>query len=121
MYPPVFQYAYASATVKTLLGTTPCRFYPFGDAPQEVAYPYAVFQTIGGLPENYINQVPDIDSFTTQVDCYALTAADARSVAQALRNALEPYGHIVRWGGDERDYETQAYRVGFDIDMFVKR
>lgn len=121
MFPPVFATCYASATVKALIGTTPCRLYPYGDAPQGVTKPYAVWQLVTGVPENYLGQVPDIDSYTTQIDVYALTSDSARAVATALRNAIEPVAHVVRWGGESRDYETQNYRISFDVDWFVER
>lgn len=121
MFPPIFQVCAANAAVKAALGTGPVRLYPFGEAPQGVQKPYAVWQTIGGLPENYINQRPDIDMFSLQLDVYGETAASVRSAAMALRDAIEPYAHIVRWGGESRDAETNSYRYSFDIDWWTKR
>lgn len=121
MYAPIFTTASASSAVKALIGTSPVRLYLFGEAPQGVAKPYAVWQTISGTPENYINQVPDIDSYTLQIDIYAATASSARAVAQALRDAIEPVAHIVRWGGESRDEATGNYRFSYDVDWFVKR
>ncbi len=121
MYPPVFDRANASAAVKAVLGTNPLRVYMFGMAPQNVQYPYAVWQVVAGAPENYINDLPDIDSFTTQIDVYATSATQARSGAQALRDAFEPYAHIMSWRGDSRDAETGAYRTSFDLDWWADR
>jgi len=121
MYPPIFAVCAADAGVTALLGASPTRLYPFGEAPQGVVYPYAVWQLVGGSPENYINQRPDIDSFTVQVDVYADTGTTARSIATALRDAIEPHAHIVRWGGESRDQDTNRYRSSFDVDWFVSR
>ena len=122
MYPPVFKYAFASADVKSLLGSNPLRVYMFGMAPQNVAYPYAVWQVVSGSPENYINGLPDIDGFTTQIDVYATSAAKARECAKALRDAFEPYGHVVSWRGESRDEgDTESYRSSFDVDWWTDR
>ncbi|MGL4711664.1 MAG: tail completion protein gp17, partial [Shewanella sp.] len=45
---PIFVVCRASTAVTDLLGTNPTRLYPFGQAPQNVAKPYAVWQVIGG-------------------------------------------------------------------------
>ena len=121
MFPPIFAVCAADPAVTALLCATPTRFYPFGEAPQGVIYPYAVWQLVGGQPENYINQRPDIDNYTLQVDVYADTVASARAVASALRDAIELHAYITRWGGESVDPETKRYRISFDADWFVHR
>lgn len=121
MYPPIFEVCKADAAVVALLGSSPLRFYPFGEAPQKVAKPYAVWQQVGGAPENYLAGRPDIDAYTLQVDVYADSAASARAVAEAIRNAIELRAHIVAWRGESRDPETKHYRSSFDVDWFVQR
>lgn len=121
MTPPIFQICAAAPAVTALLGTAPTRLFPFGEAPQGVALPYAVWQTISGLPENYLGQTPDIDSYTIQIDVYANTVAQARNVAEALRDAIELNAHVTRWGGDGTDPDTGHKRYSFDVDWFVHR
>lgn len=121
MFPPIFAVAAADPAVTALLGAAPTRFYPFGEAPQGVAYPYAVWQTFGGAPENYLGNRPDMDSHALQVDVYAETGASARAVASALRDAIEPHAYITRWGGESVDPETKRYRISFDVDWYVAR
>jgi uncharacterized protein YggE len=121
MYAPIFEVVSADANVQSNLGVSPTRFYPFGEAPPNVDKPYAVWQLITGLPENYLNQVPDIDQFSIQVDVYATTADQARDVAQALRDAVEPHAHVIAWRGEERDLDTRNYRISFDLDWMVSR
>lgn len=121
MYPPVFAIAAAESAVRTALGTSPVRFFPFGNAPEGVALPYAVWQVVGGEPENYLGSLPDIDSCLTQVDVYAKTGSTARDCALALRNALEPHAHIVSWRGESRDQMTGNFRYSFDINFFTAR
>ena len=121
MYAPIFQIIAAATPVTALLGTGPTRFWPFGEAPEGSALPYAVWQTVSGTPENYINQTPDIDSYTLQLDVYASTGTSARAAAKALRDAIEPHAYIVAWRGDSREKETNLYRFTFDVDWLVQR
>jgi len=118
MYPPVFSTCNVAA-VTTLLGSTPVRLYPFGAAPQDVAHPYAVWQVVAGAPENTISDTPDIDSFIVQMDVYGQTAASVHAVGQALRDAIEPYAHIVSWRGETK--EADKYRFSFDTNWWVHR
>ena len=121
MYPPIFSVCAASSDVTALLGSNPVRLYAFGDAPQDEARPYAVWQQVTGYPENYIGNTPDIDRYTIQIDAYAETGAAARSVAEALRDAIEPVAHVVGWRGEGRDPDTRMYRYSFDVEWFVPR
>ncbi|APC45952.1 hypothetical protein QHH_40 [Halomonas phage QHHSV-1] len=121
MQPPIFPVCAADPAVTALLGTGPTRLYPFGEAPQGVALPYAVWQVVTGSPENFLGDRPDIDGLTVQVDVYAATGSSAIEVAEALRDAIEPHAHIVRWGGQETDPDTSRRRIGFDVDWFVPR
>jgi len=121
MYPPIFETCAADADVQSNLGVSPTRLYPFGEAPAGVTKPYAVWQMITGLPENYLGQVPDMDSFSIQVDVYGPTVDAVRDAAEALRNAIEPVAHIIAWRSESRDPETRNYRYSFDVDWFVDR
>ncbi|HFS0752972.1 TPA: DUF3168 domain-containing protein [Pseudomonas aeruginosa] len=121
MYPPIFTVAAADPGVTSLIGSNPVRLYPFGEAPQGVVYPYAAWQSFGGLPENYLGTLPDADSYTTQIDVYADTVASARAVAKALRDAIEPMAYVTSWRGESRDTETKKYRFSFDVDWIVQR
>lgn len=121
MMAPIFEVCSASAGVIGLLGNMPVRLYPFGQYDGEIQYPYAVWQNIGGDPPQYLDRVPDYDSYSLQVDIYAKTAGEVMAVAKALRDAIEPNAYITRWGGQTRDTETKTYRYSFDVDWLVKR
>lgn len=123
MFPPLFPAVAANAPCVALLkaGTGPVRFYQFGLAPQNVVKPYAVWQRIFGAPENYLGQMPDIDSFSLQIDAYASSADQVRTVAAALRDALEPVGYITNWLGESIDPATGNYRFSFSMDALVPR
>lgn len=121
MFPPVFTIASASDSVKAVFGAATVRIFPFGNAPDNVPRPYAVWQIISGAPVNYISNTPDMDGFLTQIDVYAETASAARAGAMALRDAIEQHAHIVSWRGESRDSETKHYRYSFDINFLIER
>jgi hypothetical protein len=122
MLPPIFAVCAASAAVTALLGTAPTRLYPFGEAPQGVALPYAVWQGLpGGGPLNHLGDRPDMDQWLLQVDVYARTVADATAVVEALRDAIEPHAYITRWGTQETDRDTGHRRLGFDVSWHRPR
>lgn len=121
MIPPIFPVCVESQAVIDLLGSEPLRLYPFGMQNDTVIYPYAVWQNIGGEPENFLNQSPDIDRFSLQVDIYGNTGEEVIAVAMAIRNAIQAKSNITRWGGQTRDPNTNRYRYSFDVDWFVKR
>ncbi|MGQ2994283.1 DUF3168 domain-containing protein [Variovorax sp.] len=124
MYPPIFPTIRASAAVRALLGEDPVRFYQFGQAPQGVKCPYAVWRRVGGLPENFIDTPPDADSFTLQVDVYASGpqgAQVARNVALALRDPIERVAYITNWLGESTDPQTSNPTFTFQVDWIVPR
>lgn len=120
MIPPIYPVCAASAAVQAELGNPP-NLWPFGEAPEGVTDPYAVWQVITGAPENYINQVPDMDSYSLQVDVYGKTGESVTDVAKALRDAIEPHAHITSWGGQSKDPETKRYRYTFSVDWYKPR
>ena len=121
MYPPIFTIVSADVTVQALFGNDTIRVFPFGDAPDKVTLPYAVWQTFGGEPENYITNAPDMDTFLVQIDVYGTTATEAREAAEALRDAIEPHAHITSWRGESKDPKTRRYRYSFDVDFITAR
>lgn len=123
MYPPIFAPVDGSTACRALLRASggPTRFYQFGMAPQYPTRPYAVWQRVGGSPENYLGQVPDMDGYEVQVDVYAVTADVVRAVALAIRDAIEPVCHITAWLGESRDPETGNYRFSFEASFMTPR
>ena len=122
MIAPIFPVCASSPEVTALLGSNPVRIYPFGIQDDNVVYPSAVWQNLpGGGPENYLNQRPDADKFSLQVDVYADTADEAMLAAQAIIYAIELKANIVRYGPQDRDESTLKYRYSFDVDWIVNR
>lgn len=128
-YAPIFALANASPTVQNLLktGNGPLRFYLFGEADQGTPKPYAVWQTVGGSPENYINQRPDADDWSTQVDVYAEKvgnvggASKAREIAFALIEAFEGSSYVTSYNGEYKEAETKLFRFSMTVDWITHR
>lgn len=106
--------------MKAIFGATP-RVYLFGKAPQGVAKPYAVWQSIGINPENYLGQIPDADFMPTQIDVYADTAEGARDGAQALRDLYQLHGYVTVQREWPREASTNLYRYQLDVDFWQSR
>ncbi|VVP33444.1 DUF3168 domain-containing protein [Pseudomonas fluorescens] len=118
---PIFAVCAADVGVRALIGVTPHRLYPFGEAPEGVTKPYAVWQLVTGSPENYLSGRPDLDGFTLQIDVYAVTATCARALTDAIAHAIELKANVVSWGGESKDTATNLYRSSFDVDWLVPR
>ena len=119
MYPPVFQTVATDPAVQAVLGIAPVRVFPFGQAPDEVAMPYCVWQTVSGVPANYLGNTPDMDEWLVQFDVYAETASSARGAAEALRDAIEEVVYITAWRGESK--EGGVYRYSFDANFISQR
>jgi len=120
MYPPVFSTVALDAGVQSALGSDPVRVFPFGRAPDDVDMPYAVWQIVSGAPENYLSDVPDVDEWLVQLDVYAETGGEARTAAEALRDAIEPITNIAAWRGESKE-EDGVFRYSFDINFITER
>lgn len=119
--PPIFRLCAASAAVKAQLGTGPVRVFPFGEAPEDVQKPYAVWQLAGGDPQNYLAGRPDTERHALQIDVYADSAAQARAALAAIEQAIELDCYVTRYGGEDRDPETQNYRSSMDVEWHTYR
>lgn len=121
MFPPVFSLAQGSTPVKAIFGTNPIRIYPFGEAPQGVMVTYAVWQSIGILPENYLRDNPDSDQMSCQIDVYGAGAKVVREGAQALRDLYQAHGYVTAMREWAKDEQTNLYRYQLDVDFWVYR
>ncbi len=124
-FAPIFATLRSSASVTVLLGSSPCRVWPQGESPAKgapgYAEPYATYQQITGTPENYLGTTPDADGSTTQIDVYAKTAKDAKAVAIAIRDAIEPHAYLGAIREMGKDDATNLSRVSLDVDWITHR
>jgi hypothetical protein len=121
MIPPVFEILAADPDISDLLGTSPVRVYPFGEAPEKVTRPYATYSVFNGVPENYITGRSDMDNIGTQIDVWSESSDNCNAIAETIRAALEDYAHMTGWASNERDPETQLFRTRMDFDFFKAR
>ncbi len=119
MSAPIFKVCSADPGVTGLLGTSPTRLYPFGEAPQGVAKPYAVWQVISGLPLNYVSGRPDTDRYGLQIDVYADMGSEAETIGRAICTAIELDAYVTGFNMAARDQETKNYRYSFDVAWLV--
>jgi uncharacterized protein DUF3168 len=125
-YAPIYVLAAASPTVVGLLKAPQgkLRFFLFGEADQNTLKPYAVWQTVGGSPENYLGNRPDADAWTTQVDVYAedpLGPSKARTLAFALIESLEGAAYVTSYNGEYKEAETRLFRFSFTCEFISLR
>lgn len=125
MLPVVLPILAADPEVTGILGTTPVRFYPHGRAPQDVQAPYATWFIVSGIPENTIDEVPRIDRFSVQIDCWSSNsgegAEEVKALATAIRDALEPFAHMTAIAVDGIDPDTQRNRLGLQFTFWEDR
>ena len=121
MIPPIYDIVRANAGVTALLGGDDIRFYPWGEAPQDVEKPYAVWFQINGSPEASMSCPPDMDLIGIQVDVYSDVAMQTVDVAKALRTAIENEATLTAFRQWEREPDTRLYRYQLDVDFFVER
>lgn len=92
------------------LGTEEVRFYEFARAPDGCATPYATWQIVAGEPQNRLSGSPTHDLVEAQIDIWGTDAPEARTVARAVRRALDSHINITHYvsGWDE---ESALYRI----------
>jgi hypothetical protein len=121
MIPPIFTLVSEDSECVSLLGDSPVRFFPFGEAPQHVTVPYATWQLVSGVPGNHLDCPPTIDSITVQVDIWTVSQKDARDIFDAMRGAIEEAAHIMGVNVEGREPDTRLYRVSFTVDFWTER
>ena len=121
MIPPVFTILYANTAVKAILGSSPLRVFPWGEAPENVAKPYATYIVISGSPENMLGDKADMDVLSTQIDIWGESVSSCSSTAEAVRTALESYAHMTSFSASSPDIDTELFRTRMDFDFFKVR
>lgn len=122
MLPLVYRMITEDSSAAAIVGT---RVYRHGAAPQKVTAPYVTWSVVSGEPENDMTSTPRTDRFEVQVDCWSDNdgSGDAgiEALATAVRAALETYGHMTRYSANDRDFDTQRFRISMDFTLFVHR
>lgn len=121
MAPDVYAVLAADTDVATLLTDSDGRLraFPFGEAPQQYARPYVVWQPVSGEPDNTLADTPTSDRMTLQFDVYGPTADAVRQVAAAIRVPIELVAYLTRYHGETKEPGSghdRIYRLSFDVD-----
>lgn len=83
----LFAYLSGQSNINTVVGN---RIYP-SVLPQEPVLPAIVYSNIGGVPIALQNAKPVLERTRFQIDCYALSAREAKNLANEVRQSLESY------------------------------
>lgn len=126
MFPPVFATLKASQAVKNIVGVNPPRIFRHGSAPQRpdglpLSDPYVTWFLVVGTPENNLSDLPPVDRMTVQVDCWHQTDSGIETLAEAVRDAIEPVAHMTGIVVNLRETETKLYRIGMQFDHWLDR
>lgn len=120
MNPPV----YAALNVSAVNTIVNGRIYPNGHAPQGVARPYVTWQIVGGGPLNNLSDDPDMDDARVRVWTYSEESAGsaaAKSLALAVRAALEAETHVTFGPISEFESEAKLFVWIMDAEFFTAR
>jgi hypothetical protein len=120
MFPPVFQTLVNDSELSGLFEGRP-RVYRHGNAPQGAQRPYITWSATSIAPENTLSETPGIDRATVQVDVWCEQDALTVDIAKAVRDAIEPYAHLISQPFDGWDLESKTYRMTLQFDWFVPR
>lgn len=86
---------------------------------------YVTWAIVGGAPENYLDQVPTMDSGRVQIDCWAGQEVNGAIVCQSLmiavRNAIEPHAHMISTPLSGYEAETKLYRYLLEFQFWELR
>lgn len=117
MIPPVYDLLHASAAVVSIVAD---RIGAHGQVFPNELRPYITWQIVSGTGDNTLDRgrAPS-DRTSVQVDCYHKTEAGLRLLVNASRTALESDSYYVGLPVDERDAETQLYRMALQFDFIV--
>lgn len=121
MLPAVFAILANDSEVTGFIGSAPARVYRHGEAPQGVTAPYVTWFLVFGRPENCLDETPRIDAHSVQVDCWSDSDAEVEQLATAVRDAIEPFHHMIAVGPNGRDPETMRYRIGMTFTFWTDR
>ena len=123
MFPSIFAWLKGDSDVASIVGT---RIYEHQAAPQDptgkpATQPYITWFVPSLTPENNLSDTPPTDRVSVQVDSWHTDGAGVKALATAVRNCLEPYGHMTGLVANLREPETRLYRVGLTFDIWLDR
>lgn len=119
--PAVYPLLANAAPVTALIGTNPVRCYRHGRAPQGVSVPYVTWASPASSPERQITGVPVADRWNVRIDCWSDNDTEVETLAQVVRDAIEPFAESIGVVIDDRDDHTNRYRITQSFDFWLLR
>lgn len=117
-----FQIVSANNGVKGIFGTNPCRIHPHGTKINlSPAKPYALYSVFSGIPLNNLAERTDMDRVGLQVDIYAQTSMTVIQGFEAIRSAVELFGHVTGYSTPDIDPVDGLYHSRMEIDFHEAR
>ena len=83
--------------------------------------PYITWFVVTIAPENNLSGLPPVDAIPVQVDCWHQTDSGIEQLAEAVRDAIEPYAHMTGMPVNLREPETKLYRIALEFDWWLSR
>lgn len=120
MLPPVYQWIKAWPAATAILGANP-KVYRHGLAPANTVAPYVTWMVIGAEPSTNLTSLPFSDRIVFEVDCYHTADGGIESLAQAVRDAIEPYAVLTAIPIDQKETDTALFRIALQFDHFMQR
>lgn len=105
----------AAGPVTAIVGS---RIYPMVKA-QDVTIPAVTLQRITNVPVNALRQWTGLDQNTVQVDSWDTDYTRCRSLALAIRTALQAAGYQMQSERDDYDAASFMYRVSQDWQIWI--
>lgn len=89
---------------------------------QATAIPAITLQRPSVVPENHLTGWAGLDGSLVQLDVFASTYAEARSIADACRTALQDAGHLMTLevDGFEPDVDPELYRLILTFQVWTQ-
>jgi Protein of unknown function (DUF3168) len=96
--------------------------------PEGTNFPAIVYQVVATNPLTSMDGVNALQMKRMQIDCYGQTAVAAKTLAQAVHNALDGYRGVLSEGTvvqsclpnqdvDEFEFDPQVFRVACDFNI----
>lgn len=116
---PIFSVLQQSAEVVSALGS---RIYE-DIAPDKTPYPFAVWSSVGGVPDNQLADQPQIDHKSFQIVVYDDQATRASNIRKLIAEVLGLHCYVMGElpNHHERIADTDVFGRGFDANWWLDR
>ena len=95
------------------------RCYPLV-SPEKPVTPYLIYQNVANTPEVTLSDGIPISNTRMQIDCYAKTYGEVKSLSDAVQNAMAnaSYTNVPLMQQDLYESDVKLYRVQMDYSLW---